>query len=137
MHRHGPTAYCTRTMLTSFADGPEVKPQGATQCCLYSFTGIMLHKTSGACAPARSAVEAASCTQHKLLLDSAMRPCLACPETTHSALWWRVCTCTAPPEYCITEDYALSMELKAAGYKGSYMVSVHVVIGSSNALVSS
>lgn len=25
-------------------------------------------------------------------------------------------------EYCITEDYALSMELKAAGYKGAYMV---------------
>jgi hypothetical protein len=25
-------------------------------------------------------------------------------------------------EYCITEDYALSMELKAAGFKGAYMV---------------
>lgn len=27
-------------------------------------------------------------------------------------------------EYCITEDYALSMELKAAGFKGAYMVSI-------------
>jgi cellulose synthase/poly-beta-1,6-N-acetylglucosamine synthase-like glycosyltransferase len=27
-------------------------------------------------------------------------------------------------EYCITEDYALSMELKAAGFKGAYLVSV-------------
>uniref|UniRef100_A0A383V9F4 Glycosyltransferase 2-like domain-containing protein n=1 Tax=Tetradesmus obliquus TaxID=3088 RepID=A0A383V9F4_TETOB len=25
------------------------------------------------------------------------------------------------PEYCITEDYALSMELKAAGFKGEYL----------------
>lgn len=25
-------------------------------------------------------------------------------------------------EYCITEDYALSMELKAAGFKGAYLV---------------
>eukprot|EP00775_Hariotina_reticulata_P006654 gene6654-6879_t len=25
------------------------------------------------------------------------------------------------PEYCITEDYALSMELKAAGFKGAYL----------------
>jgi len=26
-------------------------------------------------------------------------------------------------EYCITEDYALSLSFKAAGFKGAYMVS--------------
>lgn len=41
------------------------------------------------------------------------------PEANPGAL--SVCVVCAP-EYCITEDYALSMELKAAGFKGAYLV---------------
>jgi cellulose synthase/poly-beta-1,6-N-acetylglucosamine synthase-like glycosyltransferase len=39
-------------------------------------------------------------------------------------LWYGVVRFAA--EYCITEDYALSMELKAAGLKGAYLVSLGV-----------